>query len=268
MNLTFGDAQIYTSERMMKFPKLSKAFFKVFGYTNLGNYARFTIFKKLLNQVPIPRDGKILDLGTGYGEYAFSLSKAFPSGLIHALDIDPERIYTLRQAIRKSLVSNILTYSEHLGNVYLPELDFVFSIDVFEHIEEENMPFKEVYDRLKPGGHFLVKIPNKQQRTILPEAWFEEHQEWLEDEHVGQVYDLEGLKNRFEMEGFEVIHASYSDGWLSRMGWELAYLGKKVGFIGQLASLPLAKGMVLLDRVFHRNTWGNAIQVIGKKPKL
>jgi cyclopropane fatty-acyl-phospholipid synthase-like methyltransferase len=268
MNLTFGDAQIYTSERMMKFPQLSKAFFKVFGYTNLGNYARFTIFKKLLKQIPIPRDGKILDLGTGYGEYAFSLSKAFPSGLIHALDIDPERIYTLRQAIRKSLVSNILTYSEHLGNVYLPELDFVFSIDVFEHIEEENMPFKDVYDRLKPGGYFLVKIPNKQQRTILPEAWFEEHQEWLEDEHVGQVYDLEGLKNRFEMEGFQVIHASYSDGWLSRMGWELAYLGKKAGFIGQLASLPLAKGMVLLDRVFHRSAWGNAIQVIGKKPEL
>ncbi|TFV95583.1 class I SAM-dependent methyltransferase [Algoriphagus kandeliae] len=267
MNLTFGEAQIYTSERMVKFPKLSKAFFKIFGYTNLGNYARFTVFKKLVDQVPMPKNAQILDLGTGYGEYAFSLSKALPSGQIHALDIDPERIYILRQAIRKSLTSNIRTYADHLKNVYLPELDFAFSIDVFEHIGEDQMPFQEVYDRLKPGGYFLVKIPNRDQKTIFPESWFEEHQDWLEEEHIGQVYELQGLKNRFEKEGFEVVHASYSDGWLSRMGWELAYLGKKAGFLGQLLSLPFAKGLVKLDRVFHQNTWGNAIQVIGKKPE-
>ncbi|MCS5491103.1 class I SAM-dependent methyltransferase [Algoriphagus limi] len=267
MNLTFGEAQIYTSERMVKFPMLSKAFYKIFGYTNLGNYARFTIFKKLVNQVSLPQNPQILDLGTGYGEYAFSLSKAFPSGLIHALDIDQERIYMLRQAIRKSLTSNIKTYSDHLKDVYLPELDFAFSIDVFEHIEENQMPFQEVYDRLKPGGYFLVKIPNREQKTIFPEDLFEEHQEWLEEEHVGQIYDLKGLKNRFEKEGFEVVHASHSDGWFSRMGWELAYLGKKAGVIGQLSSLPIAKALVKLDRVFHDNTWGNAIQVIGKKPE-
>ena len=55
------------------------------------------------------------------------------------------------------------------------------------------MPFKDALNRLKPGGLLLVKIPNKTQNTILPENWFEDHHHWLEDEHVGQIYDLEGV---------------------------------------------------------------------------
>jgi hypothetical protein len=82
---------------------------------------------------------------------------------------------------------------------------------------------------------------------------------------VGQVYDLQGLKARFESEGFEIVHASYSDGIISRLAWELAYLGKKAGVITQLLSLPIAKRLIHLDRIFHSKKEGNAIQVIGRK---
>ncbi|WP_111668996.1 class I SAM-dependent methyltransferase [Algoriphagus litoralis] len=266
MNLTFGVAQVHTSARMKSNPTLAKVFNKVFGYTNLGNYARFTIFKKLVAQLPLPENGRILDLGTGYGEYAISMAKAMPKAWIYALDIDRERILTLRTALEKSEITNISTYCQKVETTFLSNLDFVFAIDVFEHIKPEEMPFASVYQRLDEGGHFLVKIPNVTQRTIFPARWFEEHQDWLDEEHVGQVYDLDGLKNRFVAEGFDIVHASYSDGYLSRLGWELAYLGKKQGILGQLLSLPVAKGLVLLDRLVHRNTWGNAIQVIGKKP--
>lgn len=266
MNLTFGIAQVHTSARMKTNPTLAKLFQRVFGYTNLGNYARFTIFKKLVNQIPLPEESRILDLGTGYGEYAISMAGALPDAHVFALDIDSDRILTLRNALEKNDIHNVSTYCQKVESTVLANLDFVFSIDVFEHIRPEEMPFKPVHHRLNEGGHFLVKIPNVTQRTIFPATWFEEHQDWLDEEHVGQVYDLEGMKSRFVEEGFEIVHASYSDGYLSRLGWELAYLGKKQGLIGQLLSLPLAKGLVLLDRLVHSNRWGNAIQVIGKKP--
>lgn len=265
MNLTFGIAQVHTSARMKNNPTLAKAFHQIFGYTNLGNYARFTIFKKLIKQVPLPEQAKILDLGTGYGEYAISLAGALPKARVYALDIDPERILTLRTALEKNGITNISTFCQKVETTFLSDLDFVFAIDVFEHIHPEEMPFASVHQRLTSGGHFLVKIPNVTQKTIFPEGWFEEHHDWLEEEHVGQVYDLDGLKQRFLGEGFEIVHASYTDGYLSRLGWELAYLGKKQGIVGQLLSLPIAKGLVLLDRLVHRGTWGNAIQVIGKK---
>ncbi len=265
MNLTFGQAQVFTSSRMNHSPMLSKLFNQTFGYTNVGNYARFTIFKKLIQEIQFSEKSEILDLGTGYGEYAFSLAAAMPNSIVHALDIDGDRVATVNQAISKSRIPNVRTHHAFLENTTLCDLDFVFSVDVFEHILPEEMPFKTVYEKLKPGGHFLVKIPNVTQKTIFPERYFEEHHDWLEEEHVGQVYDLEGLKARFESEGFEIVHASYSDGIISRLAWELAYLGKKAGVITQLLTLPIAKGLIHLDRIFHRKNEGNAIQVIGRK---
>lgn len=111
-----------------------------------------------------------------------------------------------------------------------------------------------------------MKIPNIKQNTILPHSFFEEHNEWLDEEHVGQVYDLDGLKKRFESEGFEVVHSSYSDGWFSRLGWELGYFSKKGGSFFQLLLLPVCKLFVKIDNMTNRKASGNAIQVIGKKP--
>ncbi|OEK00911.1 hypothetical protein BFP97_05025 [Roseivirga sp. 4D4] len=266
MELTFGTAQIHTSERLKSRPGIAKLFHKIFGYTNVGNYARFTVFKKLLRHTHSIENGKILDLGTGYGEYAISLASAYPNACVHALDIDTERIAAVKRATQKLELDNMHTHCKPIDGLRDKAFDLIFSIDVFEHIAPEKMPFQVAYDKLKPGGHFIVKIPNAIQRTLFPEKWFDEHHDWLEEEHIGQIYDLEGLKSRFRREGFIITHASYSDGWLSRFAWELAYLGKKTGLLGQLVTLPIAKLFIHADRLVHSNNWGNAIQVIGQKP--
>lgn len=267
MELTFGTGQMFTSQRLRKHPKVAKLFAKTFGYTNVGNFARFTIFKKLINKVSLQESSEILDLGTGYGEYALSMAQAMPKASIHALDIDANRIKTFDEAIAALKVDNVKTHIMPVSELGFSDFDLIFSIDVFEHIAPDDMPFETAYDKLKPGGYFLVKIPNKVQKTIFPERYFEEHHDWLEEEHIGQVYDLEGLSERFQIEGFDIIHASHSDGWLSRFAWELAYLGKKTSLLTQLMTLPIAKFFIRLDRIFHQNKWGNAIQVIGQKPK-
>lgn len=266
MELTFGAQQPHTSQRMLNYPKLGKLFNKVFGYTNVGNYARFTIFKDLIKEVQLQPDSKVLDLGAGYGEYSFSLAMASEALEIHALDIDGERIASVRHAVHRSGYNNIKTHCARIEETDDQGFDLIFSVDVFEHILPQEMPFKAAFEKIKPGGYLIVKVPNKTQKTILPESWFEEHQDWLEDEHIGQVYDLKDLSQRFKDEGFEVVFGSYTDGWLSRLAWELAYLGKKPGIVTQLLTLPIAKGLIQIDRLIHNGTWGNAIQVIGQKP--
>ena len=113
MELTFGTAQVYTSERMKKAPVLGKLFHKIFGYTNVGNYARFTVFKELLKKIPLQENAKILDLGTGYGEYSFSLAKALPKSEVHSLDIEKDRIASVNEAIAKSRMENIHTHCSY-----------------------------------------------------------------------------------------------------------------------------------------------------------
>lgn len=266
--LTFGRQQVFTSSRMQGYPMLGKLFNRLVGYTNVGNYARFTIFRQLMKQIRLPETPKILDLGAGYGEYSFSMAQAFEAGEIHALDIDHHRVSVIRNTVKKCGFSNVQVHGKYLEQLEESGFDFIYSVDVFEHILPEEMPFAAAIERLKPGGYLLVKIPNRKQSTLLPEAWFEEHHDWLEEEHIGQVYDLDGLKQRFTEEGFEVVFGSYSDGLLSRLAWELAYLGKKAGTITQLITLPVAKALIHLDRLFHNGKQGNAIQVIGKKPSI
>lgn len=266
MDLTFGTAQIHTSDRMKNNPMLAKLLSATFGYTNIGNYARFKVFRRLINSIQLNGDAKILDLGAGYGEYSISMATAMPNADVHALDIDTSRALAIEEATASSGLKNVSVHNKYIENLEQNNFDLIFSVDVFEHILKEEMPFRTAFEKLKSGGQLIVKIPNIDQLTIFPNRLFEAHNDWLEDEHIGQVYDLIGLTKRFIDEGFEIVQCSYSDGWFSRLGWELAYLGKKLGIIGQLMSIPVAKSLIWMDQFFHRKSGGNAIQVIGKKP--
>ncbi len=265
LQLKFGKSQTITSDRMHKNPLLGKLTNLVFGYTNLGNYARSLVFKKMIHKLPTNNFTSILDLGCGYGEYTYMLSEAIQHANFIALDIDKERIESVKQVIKSNNYTNVKAHLGKIDTLENSKFDLIYSVDVFEHINEHEMPFKEAYNCLNDGGFLIVKIPNVTQKTIFPSSLFNEHQEWLDKEHIGQVYDLKGLENRFLNAGFEIFYSSYSDGILSRLGWELAYLGKKAGIITQALSLPIAKLLVNIDQFTHSNKSGNAIQVIGRK---
>ncbi len=265
LQLKFGKSQTITSERMNNYPILGKLTKAIFGYTNLGNYARSLVFKKMIHKLPTYNFTSILDLGCGYGEYTYMLSEAIQHADFIALDIDKERIESVKQVIKNNSYTNVKTHLGKIDSLNQKKFDFIYSVDVFEHIKAEEMPFKEAYESLNNGGYLLVKIPNVTQKTIFPQSLFNEHQEWLDKEHIGQVYDLKGLEKRFTDAGFEIEYSAYSDGILSRLGWEIAYLGKKAGIITQALSLPIAKLLVNIDQYTRSKKSGNAIQVIGKK---
>ena len=268
LNLEFGASQMQTSERMNKNPFLSKLIYRIFGYTNVGNWARSLVVIKLFKELPLKDFKQIMDLGAGLGEFSFMLSNALPDAKITALEIWSERAEILRKTVQQGNYKNITIFSDKVEKIPQDNIfDFIFAIDVFEHIYENEMPFKACFDKIKPGGYLMVKIPNIKQITVFPESLFKEHQKWLDDEHVGQIYDLDGLAKRFTNEGFSIVHRSYSDGWFSRLGWEIGYLAKKGGRAFQLLFLPVCKLCIFIDRgLGGKAKKGNAIQVIGRKP--
>ncbi|MEO0874641.1 MAG: methyltransferase domain-containing protein, partial [Bacteroidota bacterium] len=193
---------------------------------------------------------------------------ALPPASITALDINQKSIANIARLAEEHQMANLETHASTIDTLENldGQFDFIYSVDVFEHIKEEEMPFAEAYKKLRPGGYLLIKIPSREQLTILPEDWFEDHHDWLEDEHIGQVYELNDLEQRMSEEGFTVQYAAYADGWWSRLGWELGYLSHKAGPVLQLLCLPFAKLLVRFDRLVHRRKSGNTIQVIGRKP--
>jgi len=264
--LRFGHSQTTSSKQMRNFPRLSKIIYTIFGYTNIGNYARAKVFLKAIRKLPLQEFKNILDLGCGQGEYTFMLANALKQANITALDISPQAIETISQTRQAMNIKNVFTSLGKIDNHSKGEhFDFIYSIDVFEHILPGEMPFRESYQRLNSNGIFLVKMPSKIQRTILPARFFKQHEQWLEREHVGQIYKLDDLRLRMIDAGFEVIHASYSDGLTARLAWEIGYLTKKVNPVLQLLFLPLLKAMVLCDNLLSHKSFGNAMMVIGRK---
>lgn len=267
MNYAFGINQQYTSKKMLNRPMLASLVKWVFGYTNVGNYARSRVFKRLLKKLPLVTFNKILDLGCGFGEYSFMLAKKLEYAEITALDPDPSKIDILKKTLKRVHAPNISLHNGKIASMSDDDYDFIYSIDVFEHIPVDNMPFFKCYNKLKKGGFLLIKMPSKKQVTILPDRYFEEHHQWLEEEHPGQVFELEDLVAKLKEEGFKIIYADYQDGLLARLGWEISYLSKKIGPLFQLITLPLAKALVILDPIFKRSQRGNTIQVIARKPQ-
>lgn len=264
--MSFGQHQTITSARMSRYPRLAKLVAKVFGYTNVGNFARSLAFRRAVGQLPLDQMSQVLDLGCGYGEYAVMMARMMPQAKVTGLELHQNKTDLLRGIAAREQLTNL---APHLGTIdTLPEsarFDLIYSVDVFEHILEAEMPFDLAHERLMPGGYLLVKMPSEHQRIIAPESWFGDHKVWLDEEHIGQVYELDDLKARFEREGYVVVYAAYSDGWLARLGWELSHFGHKIGAVAQLAVLPLSKLLVRLDHMQSGRSKGNAIQVIGRK---
>ncbi len=267
MNLSFGYTQPLMSKRMQARPRLAKLIHRVFGYTHIGNYARAGVFKQLLKSFPLEECKEVLDLGCGQGEYAFSMASAFPEKKITGLDIEPERIHNIEAIAGNKNINNLDTFCGPIENLQKTgkRFDFIYSVDVFEHILVGDMPFEAAHHCLNDGGFLLVKMPAKKQFTIFPERLFQAHQQWLEDEHIGQVYELKDLKARMEAAGFQIQTAFYADGFAARLAWELNYLARKAGPLAQLILLPLNKLLVQIDQSLGSLRKGNTIQVIGQK---
>jgi SAM-dependent methyltransferase len=269
IKLEYGMLQPLLSGKMQKNPLLSKIINKVLGYTNIGNYARSRVFRKQITLLPLEKMQSVLDLGCGYGEYSFMMAKGMKHAHLMALDIDQDALRNVRYAQSKMQLPNLTIHEGYLNTLKDDTFDLIYSVDVFEHIHEEQMPFKDALAKLKTGGYLMVKMPHVTQSSVFPKKWFHKHEEWLQHEHPGQVYTLKQLRDRFEKEGFKVVYTAQTDGILSRFAWETAYLMKKGGPVAQLISLPFCKLMIQLDMWFSSNNHanGNAITVIGQKSK-
>ena len=267
IKLNYGTSQYLLSEKMQSFPSIGKLVNQIMGYTNIGNYARAQVFSQHINKLDLSKMENILDLGCGYGENALMMSQALSDKNVYALDIDQKALARVRHAKSKLNVSNLTIHEGKIDTLPKEQLDLIYSVDVFEHIPAEEMPFADCRAKLKTGGYLLIKIPNKIQRTFFDSKYFEEHNKWVDHEHPGQVYFLKDLEERFRKEGFKVVFACQSDGLLARMAWEFGYFMKKGGSIPQLLTLPICKLLVKLDLLTHPNgsSNGNAITVIGQK---
>lgn len=162
----------------------------------------------------------IADAGSGFGQYAYYLSKRFPAARITGLDIKQEQVDDCNDFF-SSIGRNEKVSFAYADLTKLEEqalYDLVLSVDVMEHIEDDRTVFQRMYRSLKPGGVLLISTPSDQGGSDV----HHEHDESFIDEHVRDGYGVEEINEKLREAGFSDILINYSYGRPGSISWRLS----------------------------------------------
>jgi SAM-dependent methyltransferase len=161
---------------------------------------------------------RILDAGSGFGQYSYYIARRFPATSILAVDVKDDQIRDCEAFFRHLGVRNIECALQDLLTLRrTDEFDCVISVDVMEHIVDDRAVFRNFSECLKQGGVLLVNTPANLSGAMAQESFT--------GEHVRYGYTPEELRVRLEEAGLEVERTRFAYG---RWGYYAWVLGIKI----------------------------------------
>jgi len=176
----------------------------------------------------------IIDFGAGNGRFSAALKNLGYD--VHAVEPD----WRLRERLQRD---DVPAY-ERLQDLGLRQFDYVYSLNVLEHIDDDRAVLDEIYEHLRPGGKLLIYVPAF---NVLYSS---------NDTRVGHVrrYSKHALLSLIRAAGFDISAAAYVDslGFLVALSFRL--IGNRSGNISARAVrvydsilFPVSRA---LDRIF------------------
>lgn len=200
---------------------------------------------------------RILEIGCGLGNFARHLTDR---QLYVGTEIEPSAVAT---------VAPLLTAWPHMtveaADATDPAIlalkqyrfDTVFSLNVFEHIEEDRVAIRHAAEILEPGGRFILVVP--------AHAWLY----GKIDRAIGHYrrYDRTMLTERMECAGLTVIQSAYINA-VGALGWfvNARVIPRETPPAGQL---QLFNRLVPFLKRFERRfppAFGISVIAVGQKP--
>lgn len=178
--------------------------------------------KKALRKIAVkyPGQASVLDAGAGFGQYGWRMSRMNKNWKIKAVDIDPEHVSDSTRFFKAAGLAGRVT-CETVDLTKLNEtgsFDFILSVDVMEHIKEDELVFRNFYRALKPGGSLLISTPSDQGGS---DVHGDDEQSFI-DEHVRDGYGIDEISQKLERAGFQNIQAKYTYGKPGNISWRLS----------------------------------------------
>ena len=222
---------------------------------------------------------KVLDAGTGFGQYSDRISRMYPQVSIAALEIDRAHLYGAKDYFRQVHPKTAIL----LGDVQILPLaaqsfDVIVSVDVMEHIQEDQQTFHEFSRILKPGGVFLMHTP----RDLSNSEDGRYHDQgldttgWTVGEHVRDGYRDEDAVRKLKSAGLNVTRIIHGYGVMGKIGWTLlqriplGWLSHGMiwilpTLIYLIAAIPVGMLAMLIDYTIGEHARGGSLLIIAEK---
>mgnify|MGYP000184109431 CR=1 FL=1 len=163
---------------------------------------------------------KILDAGTGFGQYVFYLARKFPRAAITGIDINPGQIEDCKHFFKKTKYSERVGFGVEDLTKYRKEAfyNLILSVDVMEHVEDDLTVFKNFYKSLEPGGVLLISTPSDRGGS---DVHHDDEVSFI-DEHVRDGYGMDEIREKLSSAGFSDISIRYAYGKPGQISWRLS----------------------------------------------
>ncbi len=214
-------------------------------------------------------DISVLDAGSGLGQYTWHITRKAPGWQVKAIDIKEEEIASCRDFFQKEKKRNVTFAVEDLVHYVRPgTYNLILSVDVMEHIEEDEQVFLNFHKSMKPGGLLLISTPSDQGGSDVQE----DGDASFIEEHVRDGYPADEIREKLLKAGFGQVDIKYTYGtpgsiaWRLSMKYPLLLLGRTKAFLiilpfYYLVIMPPVLLLNLLDlNIKHRKGTGLLVQ--------
>ncbi|MCX6257257.1 MAG: class I SAM-dependent methyltransferase [Bacteroidia bacterium] len=199
-------------------PFLRKVFYKLLDMLLLRSWH---IRREIKYWAKKQTDGiSILDAGSGFGQYSYYLSAFNPGWEILGIDVKTEQIDDCNRFFTKIGKRDKVSfqYADLICFIQPEAYNLILSVDVMEHITEDEKVFGNLYKSLKKGGMMLISTPSDQGGSDV----HEDHGESFIDEHVRDGYNIDDIRKKLFNAGFSEVEARYSYGTAGKISWKLS----------------------------------------------
>jgi SAM-dependent methyltransferase len=200
---------------------------------------------------------RALDAGCGDGLLSLALARRHAGWEIVGLDYSDDLLAGARERARARSLSNVSFAQADLTKP-LPEagFDVVTAIECLSEIPEDRQAVRMLADALRPGGLFVVQVPDQRWTPILPGS----SPTWREEVRHG--YTAEGLAEMLETAGLERVVVRPTFRSAVALAQEIRDRAKSSPLAVRLALFPLLAATVVAER--RGLTWGpsNALMAV------
>jgi len=178
---------------------------------------------KLLKEKDLSGKIDILDAGSGFGQYSYRMSRLFPLAYIKGVDVKQDQIDDCNRFFSSINLNNRIKF-EYADLTKFSESDkynLIFSVDVMEHIPEDELVFRNFHDSLREKGVLLISTPSDKGGSDVNTHEDDSVHSFI-DEHVRDGYGIEEIKKKLFKAGFSAVEAKYVYGTPGSLSWRLS----------------------------------------------
>jgi SAM-dependent methyltransferase len=168
----------------------------------------------------LPDTASVLDAGSGFGQYTWRMSRINPRWNITAVDINSEQVDDCNRFFRKAGSGGRVNFRT-ADLTMLADQDrynFILSVDVMEHIEDDITVFRNFHRALKKDGILLISTPSDKGGSDV----HNDDEESFIDEHVRDGYSIGEITEKLTVAGFSNVEALYTYGKPGSISWHLS----------------------------------------------